>query len=137
MSRVVHFEIHATHPERVIPFYEQLFDWRITPWGPPGTYWLIDTSPGASTEGRPPGIDGGLVPRRGEAPLSGASVNAFVCTVQVADVAATLHRATALGGTVALARMAIPGVGWQAYIKDPDGNILGLHQPDPSAAPGG
>jgi predicted enzyme related to lactoylglutathione lyase len=29
--------------------------------------------------------------------------------------------------------MAIPRVGYQAYIKDPDGNILGLHQPDPNA----
>jgi predicted enzyme related to lactoylglutathione lyase len=29
--------------------------------------------------------------------------------------------------------MAIPGVGWQAYVKDPDENIVGLHQPDPGA----
>jgi predicted enzyme related to lactoylglutathione lyase len=29
--------------------------------------------------------------------------------------------------------MAIPGVGWQAYIKDPDDNILGLHQADAGA----
>jgi predicted enzyme related to lactoylglutathione lyase len=30
--------------------------------------------------------------------------------------------------------MPIPGVGWLAYIKDPDGNIIGLMQPDPKAA---
>jgi predicted enzyme related to lactoylglutathione lyase len=29
--------------------------------------------------------------------------------------------------------MPIPGVGWLAYVKDPDGNILGLMQTDPGA----
>jgi predicted enzyme related to lactoylglutathione lyase len=29
--------------------------------------------------------------------------------------------------------MAIPGIGWQAYVKDPDENIVGLHQPDAGA----
>ena len=37
------------------------------------------------------------------------------------------------GGTLALTKMAIPHVGWVAYVKDPDGNIFGLHQADPSA----
>ena len=37
------------------------------------------------------------------------------------------------GATVAMPKMGIPGVGWQATIKDPDGNILGLHQQDPNA----
>ena len=37
------------------------------------------------------------------------------------------------GATVAMPKMGLPGVGWQAYIKGPDGNILGLHQPDPNA----
>jgi predicted enzyme related to lactoylglutathione lyase len=29
--------------------------------------------------------------------------------------------------------MPIPGIGWLAYIKDLDGNILGIMNPDPSA----
>ncbi len=28
----------------------------------------------------------------------------------------------------------IPGVGWLAYAMDPDGNLFGMMQPDPSAA---
>ena len=28
----------------------------------------------------------------------------------------------------------IPGMGWLAYIKDLDGNILGMMQPDEAAA---
>ena len=38
------------------------------------------------------------------------------------------------GGTVALAKMPIPGVGWLAYCKDTEGNIFGMMQPDPKAA---
>jgi predicted enzyme related to lactoylglutathione lyase len=29
--------------------------------------------------------------------------------------------------------MPIPGVGWLAYVKDLDGNILGIMQNDPAA----
>lgn len=29
--------------------------------------------------------------------------------------------------------MAIAGVGWLAYIKDPDGNLLGMMQANPAA----
>jgi hypothetical protein len=38
-----------------------------------------------------------------------------------------------LGAEIALPKMPIPGVGWLGYIKDPDGNVLGLMQPDVSA----
>jgi predicted enzyme related to lactoylglutathione lyase len=30
--------------------------------------------------------------------------------------------------------MAIPGIGWLAYVKDPDGNIFGMMQMDAGAA---
>ena len=30
--------------------------------------------------------------------------------------------------------MPVKGISWLAYIKDPDGNILGLMQMDPAAA---
>ena len=46
---------------------------------------------------------------------------------------ATLAQATAAGGRIALPRMGVPGVGWLAYIMDPEGNISGVMQPDPSA----
>ena len=37
------------------------------------------------------------------------------------------------GASVATPKMAIPGVGRQATIKDPDGNLFGVHQPDKDA----
>ena len=134
MSRVVHFEIHASDPERVIQFYTALFGWSFAPWGPPGAYWFIRTAPHADATPTPPGIDGGLVPRRGSIAVDGQPVNAFVCTVNVTDVTAIMEKAVQAGGTVALPRMAVHGIGWLGYLKDPDGNIFGVMQNDPTAA---
>jgi hypothetical protein len=126
MARVVHFEVHATNPERLISFYTELFGWSFTKWEGPMPYWLIVTGPDDQ-----PGINGGLVQRRG--PANGEIVNAYVCTVDVADVDETLRRGTELGGVVAVPKMAIPGMGWLCYLKDPDGNIFGAMAGDPSA----
>ena len=127
MSRVVHFEIHASEPARLIAFYRSLFGWKIEQWGE-FPYWQITTG-----EASEPGINGGLLPRRGAAPSVGQAVDAFVCTVQVASVDEAFAQALALGGAVAVPKMPIPGVGWLAYVRDPDGNILGLMCPDTKA----
>jgi predicted enzyme related to lactoylglutathione lyase len=60
-------------------------------------------------------------------------VNAYVCTTAVASVDDSLAKALSSGGTLALAKMPVPGVGWLAYVKDTEGNILGLIQMDPVA----
>lgn len=128
MPRPVHFEIHAADPQRAIGFYQALFGWQFTafPGGMP--YWLVKTG-----EPPEPGIDGGLVQRMGGPPADGAAVNAYVCTVGVASVDDTVAAATRLGGTVALPKSPIAGVGWVAYLKDTEGNLLGLHQADAAA----
>jgi uncharacterized protein len=128
MPRVVHFEIHGSDPERLVAFYGDLFTWQITKWEGPMDYWLVQTGTGE------PGIDGAILRRMGGAPAAGQAVNAYVCTVDVPDLDETLARAGRLGAEVALARMAVPGIGWLAYIRDPDENILGLMQSDPTAA---
>lgn len=128
-SRPIHFEIHAVDPDAMAAFYADLLGWTIQKWEGPMEYWSIVT--GAEGE---PGIDGGLLRRRGPAPAEGAPVNAFVCTVSVSDIDAALAKAQALGGALALPKSPIPGVGWLGYIKDPDGNIVGLMQADEGAA---
>ena len=129
MGRVTHFEIHATAPERLIDFYRRLFGWGFEAWGPAGAYWIVRTGSAGT-----PGIDGGLVQRRGAAAADGQPVNAFVCTVEVESAKVSLEQAVTLGGTIALALMPVPGVGWLGYARDPDGNLFGLMQPDPSAS---
>jgi predicted enzyme related to lactoylglutathione lyase len=127
MSRVVHFEIHASKPKVLIDFYTSLFAWKFEQWGE-FEYWQIVTGPNEE-----PGINGGLVPRRGAPAEEGQGVNAYVCTVDVKSLDKSLAKAQSLGGKVAVPKMPIPGVGWLAYVKDPDGNLFGLMQTEPGA----
>jgi hypothetical protein len=126
MPRVIHFEIHADDPERAIKFYREVFAWEFTKWEGPQPYWLIKTGPDSQ-----PGINGGLIPRR--CAVDGQAVFAYVCTVDTPSVDESLQRALACGGTLAVPKMPIPGVGWLAYCKDTEGNIFGMMQADPAA----
>ncbi len=88
---------------------------------------------GATLQGKWGGIDGGLLPRKGSAPVEGTPVNAFVCTIEVASADEMVKKALDAGGSIALPKMGMPGVGWLAYCKDTEGNIFGLMQNDPNA----
>ena len=127
MPRPTHFEIHAEQPERAIKFYQRLFGWQFTSWPGPSPYWVIKTGEGT------PGIDGGLLPRRGIVTPS-APVIAYICTMNVTGLDALVRQALGLGGEVAVPKMPIPGLGWLAYVKDTEGNIFGMMEPDPKAA---
>jgi predicted enzyme related to lactoylglutathione lyase len=126
MSRVIHFEIHADDPRRAANFYQEVFGWQIQKWDGPADYWLVTT-------GKPPepGIDGAILQRRG--PINGDAVIAYVCTIDVASVDDTIAKITSLGGTIALPKMPVPGIGWLAYAKDTEGNIFGVMQSDHNA----
>jgi len=126
MPRVVHFEIHAGDPERAVKFYGKVFGWTFQKWEGPMPYWLVITGPDGQ-----PGINGGLVPRRGD--IDGTAVIAYVCTVDVASVDASISTVEANGGTVVVPKMAVPGVGWLVYCKDTEGNIFGMMQADTEA----
>jgi predicted enzyme related to lactoylglutathione lyase len=127
MARVVHFEIHAENPERAAAFYRKAFDWQIIKWDGPADYWLITTGPDNEQ-----GINGAILQRQG--PINGDAVIAYVCTIGVADIDATIANVREQGGTEALPKMAVPGIGWLAYFKDTEGNIFGILQPDQAAA---
>ena len=111
MNRIIHFEIHAGNPERAVKFYKDVFGWEIHEWVIPGIriedenrYWLVTTGP--ETE---PGINGGIVFRRGPAPVDGQAVNAFVCTIGVADLNESVDKVLGSGGSIALPRMPVTG----------------------------
>jgi len=121
MPRVVHFEIPADNPERALAFYESVFGWQSQKWDGPTPYWLIQTG----TEGL--GIDGGLMQRQHPS-------QPVVNTIDVSSVDEYTQKITTAGGEIVLPKMPIPGVGWLLYFKDPEGNIFGIMQSDPSAA---
>lgn len=135
MNRVVHFEIHASDPERAATFYRAVFGWTINEWVIPGVemppenrYWLVGTGPDGE-----PGINGGILVRRGESPADGQPVNAYICTIGVASLDAAVAKALASGGAAVLPKMPIKGVGWLAYCRDTEGNIFGMMQDDRTA----
>ncbi|MEI7432860.1 MAG: VOC family protein [Methanomicrobiales archaeon] len=122
MSRIVHFEIPAEKPEQIAGFYKKVLGWDILKWGGPVDYWLVGTGPEDK-----PGINGGIA-RKKDRPASGILV-----TAEVESVDHALDLVIASGGSVVVPKQAIPGVGWQAHFRDPEGNVLGLLQYDPGA----
>lgn len=120
MGRVVHFEIHADDPDRASIFYASVFGWRITKWEGPIDYWLVDTGEGE------PGINGGIVQRRGERPADDAPCSSFACTIAVDKLDDTMAAVEKNGGKIVVPKREIPGVGWLAYAHDTEANVFGM-----------
>ena len=127
---VVHFEIHASEPQRLIDFYSQLLEWRFSQFGEM-PYWAIDTGDGAIGMNEPGrGINGGLTQRQGPAPEPGAPVNGCDFGVGVdGNVDELYQKGLSLGGTEALPLTDMEGIGRVGYLLDPDGNVFGLISP--------
>jgi len=131
MKRIVHFEIHASQPEKLIDFYKNLFGWEFKKWENSDTeYWMIMTGPEGTKD---LGINGGLVKRMGPSPEPRQPVSAFVCTIDVSNIDESVNKAVELGAKIALPKQAIPGMAWLAYCIDTDGNIFGMFQEDKNA----
>lgn len=121
MSKVVHFEIPIDDPERASAFYGEAFGWEISGFGEMA-YWLARAGDASES-----GADGALIARGGlhEAP---------VLVVAVEDIDEALNRIERLSGTILQGKHPIPTVGWSAYIRDSEGNTIGIFQSDPNAA---
>lgn len=118
MGRVVHFEIPVDDPERAQAFYADVFGWNIAGWGEM-PYWLATTGEEGTA-----GIDGALIAR---SDLHAAPV----LVVAVESVEAALTAAESAGATIMHGREEIPGVGWSAYVRDTEDNVVGLFEPLP------
>ena len=129
MNRVVHFEIQAEDPRRAMHFYKAIFGWNFQKWGEQD-YWMIMT---AEKDSKEPGINGGLLPRPAKTPPQECGTNAYACTIQVEDFDETAQKIEAAGGVVAMPKFALVGMAWQGYFLDTEGNVFGVHQPDPNA----
>lgn len=119
-ATLAHFAINSDNVERSKRFYEQVFGWTVTAWGPPGFYQI---------EGA--GVRGALQGRRDL--IAGQRTLGFECTIAVDSIDATEKAVLAAGGKVILARSVIVGVGTLMFFQEPGGNVFGAMQYDARA----
>lgn len=112
-KNIAHFDVHADDVARARKFYERVFEWRFSPWGPPD-FFMITT--GNETD---PGIHGAVHDR----PKDGHRLLGFECTIAVDDVDAIGKLIVEAGGQVIVPKMVIPTVGELIQFKDTEGNI--------------
>ncbi|MCC6921249.1 MAG: VOC family protein [Alphaproteobacteria bacterium] len=112
-----HFAINADDIARARSFYETVFGWVFTPWGPPNFYQVKNAGDG---------VTGALQQRRNLIP--GTRATTFETTLEVADIRATLDTAARAGGTVVMSPHRIEGVGEIGYLQDTEGNLCGIAQ---------
>ena len=124
MGRVIHFEIHASDPDRAERFYTGIFGWSAQQMGGPQDYRLLTTGADDAV-----GINGAILRRMGGEPEDGAAVNAYTCTIEVDSIEDTERGVREAGGVQILDRIEIPGVGLLSYFKDTEGNLFGALQP--------
>jgi uncharacterized protein len=122
-ANLSHFAINADDVPAARAFYEQVFGWTFTAWGPPGFY-QVTTGEG--------GIQGALQQRREL--VEGRPMTGPECTFAVDDVDATMAAVRAAGGRVVMDRFTISGVGHLCFVEDVAGNVLGAMQYDPEAS---
>ena len=123
MDKVVHFEIPVDDVERARGFYGSVFEWGIVPMDDM-QYTLVMTTPVDETTQSPtdPGaINGGLMHRSSDTP-------APVITIQVGAIDESLKKIEAEGGSVVTPRTSMGEVGFFAYFKDTEGNVIGLFE---------
>ena len=121
-GKVVHFEIPFDDGDRARNFYSEVFGWAVAEI--PGMhYTMVQTGP-TGEEGFPTdkGYIGGGMMRR-ESPTDRP-----VIVVDVEDIDETLRKIEELGGMAVLGRQDVGDMGWAAYFKDVEGNLMGLWQ---------
>jgi uncharacterized protein len=117
---IKHFSINCNDVERGRRFYERVFGWKSSPWGPPGFYRL-ETG----------GLEGALQQRREI--VKGKAMLGYECSIGVDNIDATSAAVLKNGGKIVMPKVTIPTVGTLIFFEDPEGNIAGAMQYDPNA----
>jgi predicted enzyme related to lactoylglutathione lyase len=128
-NNLAHFAINADDTARARRFYENVFGWQFESWGQPDFFQISTgdkTSPAVSNV-----VQGALQKRREIVP--GERIIGYECSFSVASVDAIVAAVEANGGTIAMPKVAIPGVGHLIFFKDTEGNIAGAIEFDTSA----
>jgi predicted enzyme related to lactoylglutathione lyase len=118
-GRVVHFEIPYDDGARARAFYQRAFDWQLQE-VPEMGYTLVMTGPVGEQGPTEPGfINGGMMQREGD-------YTAPNLVIDVDNLEAALKSVNEAGGTTVSERQPVGDMGFTAYFKDTEGNLVGL-----------
>ena len=125
-GRVVHFEIPYDDGDRAQEFYRGAFGWQLQ--SMPGMgYTLVTSGPTGGTGPTEPGfINGGMMQR--EEPYTAPNI-----VIDVDNLEEALKAVGEAGGTTVSERQPVGEMGFTAYFKDSEGNLVGLWE---TARPG-
>ena len=121
-GRVVHFEIPADDLDRAREFYRNAFGWTLNTM-PEVDYTIVMTTP-TDDQGMPTesgAINGGMMARQ-------APTTTPVITIDVEDIDKALETIGSQGGSTVVAKQPVMDMGFTAYFKDSEGNLMGLWQ---------
>ena len=120
-GRVVHFEIPYDDGDRARSFYKEIFDWQLVTMPEMGGYTLVTTGPSGDQGPTEPGfINGGMLSR------DQAATPGPVIVVDVDSIDESLARIGGLGGSTVVGKTPVGDMGFAAYFKDTEGNVVGL-----------
>jgi predicted enzyme related to lactoylglutathione lyase len=119
-GRIVHFEIPFDDGDRARAFYRDVFGWK-TDEMPEMQYTMAITGPvgddGMSSE--PGYINGGMFQRQADVPVP-------VLTIAVDSIDSAFEEIESHGGSRSGEKIQVGDMGFAAYFKDSEGNLIGL-----------
>ena len=119
MNRVVHFEIPFDDGDRASSFYAECFGWELMP-VPEMGYVLVSTGPNGEQGPSEPGfINGGMLKRERE-------WTAPNIVIDVPNLEEALKTVEEHGGETVVERQTVGDMGFSAYFRDSEGNLVGL-----------
>ncbi len=110
---IVHVEWGTTQLDGLRAFLSELFGWQFQSFAP--NYWMAFPVEG--------GVGVGLFHNEQCSPGGTPNVS-----VQVDDINAMVAKAESLGGSIAVPVTSMGQMGSFAFVKAPDGNLIGLQQ---------
>ena len=115
-NTLTHFAIYIDDMDRAKNFYNQVFQWEYSNYGPPDFFQI------KSHSGEDAQLLGALQPRH-YSPIQ-EKVIGYECTIQVEDVDVVAQAVEANGGTIVLPKTTIPQVGAIIKFQDTEGNLV-------------
>lgn len=123
MNKVIHFEIPSDDRVRAKQFYSQVFDWELAdnPMPEGNSYTFAITTPvDENYEYKEKGgINGGIFTRSAEVPTP-------IITISVPSIDEQVKKIEAAGGQMVTPKGEVSEMGYYAYFKDSEGNLMGL-----------